>query len=149
MILFDPLTRHAIRHTLHCLIGCGIGEIAGSVIGASLRWPNGWQTALAVLLAFVCGYGLTLWGARRAGMSASEARSTALRTDTISIVSMEIIDNTLEYLIPGAMAATATSGLFWWSLALSLAVAFAITVPVNRLMMSHFGVGHHAHERTK
>jgi hypothetical protein len=139
----DIQTKHAIRHTLHCLTGCGIGETLGSAIGAGLHWPNGWQTVLAVVLAFAFGYGLTFRGALASGMNAREARGTALRTDTVSILSMEIIDNTLEYLIPGAMSALVSSWLFWWSMALSLAVAFLITVPVNRFMMIRFDVGHH------
>ena len=79
------------------------------------------------------------------GLSAREARNMALRTDTVSIISMEIIDNTLEWLIPGAMNATVLSWLFWWSMALSLAVAFLITVPVNRYLMVRFGIGHGHH----
>ncbi|HET6924838.1 MAG TPA: DUF4396 domain-containing protein [Candidatus Saccharimonadales bacterium] len=142
MPALDPTTRHAISHTLHCLTGCGIGEVLGSAIGSAAGWPNLWQTVLAVVLAFAFGYGLTYRGARRHGASAADARGTALRTDTVSIISMEIIDNVLEYLIPGAMSAVVASWLFWWSLALSLGVAFVVTVPVNRLMMSRFGIGH-------
>ena len=141
-IRLDMATRHAVQHTAHCLVGCGLGETVGSAIGAGFGWPNIWQTVLAVVLAFGFGYGLTFRGARKMGLSAAEARATALRTDTVSIISMEIIDNALEYLIPGAMNATVTSWLFWWSMALSLAVAFLVTVPVNRLMMVRYGIGH-------
>jgi len=123
-------------------VGCGIGETLGSAIGAGLKWPNVWQTVLAVVLAFAFGYGLTFRGARKMGESGSEARRTALRTDTISITSMEIIDNTLEWMIPGAMNALVASWLFWWSMAVSLAVAFIITVPVNRFIMVRYGIGH-------
>ncbi|HSX05465.1 MAG TPA: DUF4396 domain-containing protein [Candidatus Saccharimonadales bacterium] len=139
----DRATKHAVHHTLHCLIGCGIGETVGSAIGAGLHWPNVLQTALAVLLAFGFGYGLTFRGARKLGLDASAAASTALQTDTISIISMEIIDNLLEWLIPGAMNAVVASWLFWWSMAVSLAVAFVITVPVNRFLMIRSGAGHH------
>lgn len=142
----DTATRHAVQHTGHCLLGCGIGEVLGSAIGAGLQWPNVWQTVLAVVLAFAFGYGLTFRGARHMGMSSRQARDTALRTDTVSILSMEIIDNLLEWLIPGAMNATLTSWLFWWSMAVSLAIAFVLTVPVNRFMMTRFGAGHgHMH----
>ena len=145
MIRIDTATKHAIQHTLHCLLGCGIGETLGSAIGAGLHWPNVWQTVLAVVLAFGFGYGLTFRGARRMGLSSAEARRTALRTDTLSITSMEIIDNTLEYLIPGAMNALVSSWLFWWSMAVSLAVAFVFTVPVNRFLMIRYGMGHDHH----
>jgi len=139
---FDTATNHAVEHTLHCLLGCGIGEVLGSAIGAQFGWINAAQTLLAVVLAFTFGYGLTFRGARKMGMSVSDARKTALRTDTVSIISMEIIDNTLEYLIPGAMSAAVASWLFWWSMAASLAIAFVVTVPVNRLMMTRFDIGH-------
>jgi len=143
--LIDTTTRHAIDHTLHCLLGCGIGEVLGNIIGTVFDWPNAWQTVLAVALAFCFGYGLTFRGARKMGMSARDSRNTALRTDTVSIISMEIIDNALEYIIPGAMAAGVLTWLFWWSAALSLAVAFVVTVPVNRFMMVRFGIGHGHH----
>lgn len=139
----DTATKHAVHHTLHCLLGCGIGETLGSAIGAGLHWANAWQTVLAITLAFVFGYGLTYRGGRRMGLSTREARASALRTDTISITSMEIIDNVLEYLIPGAMNALVSSWLFWWSMAVSLAIAFLVTVPVNRYVMVRFGIGHH------
>ena len=135
--MIDTTTKQAIRHTLHCLTGCSIGEILGSAIGAHLMWPNILQTLLAVVLAFGFGYGLTFRGARKMGMSARDSSRTALRTDTISITSMEIVDNTLEWLIPGAMNAVVASWLFWWSMAVSLAIAFVITVPVNRFVMQH------------
>ncbi len=137
--MFDQLTRQAITHTRHCLTGCGIGEITG--MGIAQNWNNAIQTALAVVLAFVFGYGLTFWGARKK-MSAKDAVKLALTIDTISIISMEIIDNVSEWLIPGAINAKLDQFLFWWSLVLSLAIAFMITVPVNRFVMSR-GVGHH------
>ncbi|HET7529264.1 MAG TPA: DUF4396 domain-containing protein, partial [Candidatus Saccharimonadales bacterium] len=101
------------------------------------------QTVLAVVLAFIIGYGLTFWGARK-DMTAKEAVKLALAVDTISIISMEIIDNVSEWLIPGAINAKLADFLFWWSLALSLAIAFVLTVPVNRFVMSK-GVGHDHH----
>lgn len=141
--------RHAITHTRHCLTGCGIGEILGSAIGQQIGLPNGWQTMLAVVLAFCFGYGLTYRGARKMGMTPHESMHTAFTTDTISIISMELIDNVLEWLIPGAMNAEVASILFWWSNALSLAVAFVFTVPVNYVLMkrgdSHAAMHDHHH----
>jgi hypothetical protein len=145
MLVLDTATRHAIRHTTHCLIGCGIGETIGNVIATGLAWSNIAQTALAILLAFAFGYGLTYWGGLRMGMGSRQSGAMALRTDTVSIFSMVIIDNTLEWLIPGAMNAVVASWLFWWSMAVSLAVAFMLTVPVNRYMLIRFGVGHGDH----
>lgn len=138
----DETTKHAVQHTLHCLTGCGIGEVLGSAIGAQAGWPNVWQTVLAVVLAFVFGYGLTFRGARKMGQTSHEAARAALSTDTISIISMEIIDNVLEWLIPGAMNAVVKSWLFWWSWALSLLIAFIVTVPVNRFVIVRSGSHH-------
>ena len=135
-------TKQAISHTLHCLTGCSIGEVLGMVLGQNLS--NLLQTTLAIALAFVFGYGLTFWGARRKGMDPKHAAKVALAVDTVSITSMEIIDNTVEWIIPGAINARLSSGLFWWSLAVSLAVAFVLTVPVNRLLISR-GQNHQHH----
>lgn len=139
--MFDQLTRHAIIHTRHCLTGCGIGEVMGMAIGQN--WHNAAQTALAIILAFLIGYSLTFWGARKK-MTANDAVKLALAVDTVSIISMEIIDNVSEWLIPGAINAKLGDILFWWSLALSLAIAFVLTVPVNRFVMSR-GLGHSHH----
>jgi uncharacterized membrane protein (Fun14 family) len=141
MLPFDHLTSMAITHTRHCLTGCGIGEVLGMAIGQN--WHNAAQTALAVILAFIIGYGLTFWGARK-NMTVKDALKLALAVDTISIISMEIIDNVSEWLIPGAINARIGDFLFWWSLALSLAIAFVLTVPVNRFVMSK-GIGHNHH----
>lgn len=138
----DTLTRQAITHTRHCLTGCGIGEIAGMAFGQN--WSNVAQTFLAVLLAFIIGYSLTFWGAIKT-MTVQEAIKLALAVDTVSIISMEIIDNVSEWLIPGAINARLHNILFWWSLALSLLIAFIITVPVNRFMMSRGGSHQHLH----
>jgi putative flippase GtrA len=139
--MFDSLTRQAITHTRHCLTGCGIGEVLGMAVGQNLS--NIAQTALAVILAFIICYGLTFRGAI-SKMSAKDALKLALVVDTVSIISMEIIDNVSEWLIPGAINARLHNILFWWSLALSLAIAFVLTVPVNRYVMSR-GVGHSGH----
>jgi hypothetical protein len=138
------LTGHAITHTRHCLTGCAIGEILGMAVGELLSLRNFWQTVLAIILAFFFGYLLTFRGATKRGLERSEAAKTALTTDTISITSMETVDNAFIWVVPGAINARLGDFLFWWSLALSLAIAFIITVPVNRLVMSK-GIGpkHH------
>lgn len=141
MIKLDNTTKMAITHTRHCLTGCGIGEVAGMAIGQNLS--NISQTILAVILAFAVGYSLTFWGAKKQKMTTKDAVKLALAVDTISITSMEIIDNVSEWLIPGAINARLHDFLFWWSLALSLVIAFVVTVPVNRYVMSRSS--HHAH----
>lgn len=141
----DKLTRDAISHTLHCLVGCGIGEVLGLTIATALGWHMVAQTALAIVLAFAFGYGLTYISFHRSGVTGMDAVKGTLATDTISITSMEIVDNGIMWLIPSAMAATLTMPIYWWSLALAMAVAFAVTVPVNRFLMSK-GIGvHHGH----
>lgn len=145
MGVFDNLTRSAITHTRHCLTGCAIGEVLGMAIAEAAGWPNLWQTVLAIILAFFFGYLLTFRGARRRGLAKKAAVKAALTTDTISITSMEAVDNSFIWLVPGAINATLGNWLFWWSLALSLAIAFVITVPVNRFVMSRTGQPHNHH----
>lgn len=139
--MFDDLTRQAITHTRHCLTGCAIGEIVGMIIASSLHWHRIGRVALAIVLAFLFGYSLTYLGAKRKGMDFKEASRLALSVDTISIASMEIIDSTIEWIIPKALTVTVFTFRFWWGLALSLGVAFVVTVPVNRFVMSR-GIGH-------
>jgi predicted Na+-dependent transporter len=139
-MVFSALTRQAITHTRHCLTGCAIGEVLGMAIGQN--WSNILQTALGVLLAFLFGYLLTFSGARRKGITPRDAVKLALAVDTISITTMVFIDNTLEWLIPGAINAQ-LHNLFWWSEALSLSVAFLLTVPVNRLVIARGAHSHH------
>jgi len=139
-MVFSALTRQAITHTRHCLTGCAIGEVLGMAIGQN--WSNILQTALGVLLAFLFGYLLTFSGARRKGITPRDAVKLALAVDTISITTMVFIDNTLEWLIP-AINAQLHNILFWWSEALSLSVAFLLTVPVNRLVIARGAHSHH------
>lgn len=132
----DQLTRQAIRHTTHCLIGCGIGEIAGMFIASAFGWHRLGRLPLAILLAFAFGYALTFRGVRKQVTTTREAIRITAATDTISIATMELVDNTIEFLIPNALLVTAAQPRFWWGLALSLSIAFVITVPVNRYMMA-------------
>jgi hypothetical protein len=131
----------AAQATLHCLTGCAIGEVLGMVIGTSLGLHDGATVALAVALAFVFGYALTMRGVLRAGVPFRAAIRIALAADTVSILVMEIVDNAVMLSVPGAMEAGITGVVFWASLAFALAVAFVVTLPINRVMMSR-GKGH-------
>ena len=133
--------RVAAQATLHCLTGCAIGEVLGMVIGTALGWPAGATVALAVALAFVFGYALTMRGVLRAGVHRRAALKVALAADTVSIAVMEIVDNAVMLTVPGAMEAGLTGGVFWASLAFALTVAFVLTTPVNRWLISR-GRGH-------
>ena len=140
----------AAQATLHCLTGCAIGEVLGMVIGTSIGLSDWATVALAVVLAFVFGYALTMRGVLRAGVPFRQAVRIALAADTVSILVMEIVDNAVMLTVPGAMEAGITSLLFWGALAFALAVAFVVTLPINRAMISR-GKGHavvhtaHAH----
>ena len=137
----STLTRQAVQATLHCLTGCAIGEVLGMVIATALGLANLPSILLAIALAFVFGFGLTVVSVRRAGVPLRRALSLAFASDTISIAVMELVDNAFILLVPGALAAGLGDGLFWWSLAASLAVAFVLTVPVNRALIAR-GRGH-------
>jgi uncharacterized membrane protein len=140
----DYTTKQAIRHTLHCLVGCGIGEILGMLIASELGWHRLSRLPLAIVLAFVFGYALTYRGVRKQVKTPKEAIKITAATDTVSIATMELVDNTIEFIIPNALLVTATQARFWWGLVLSLSIAFIITVPVNRYMISK-NPHHHMH----
>jgi hypothetical protein len=135
------LTKQAISATVHCLTGCAIGEVLGVVIGTALGWHNLATVALAIALAFVFGYSLTIRPVLRAGVTFKQALKIALAADTLSILTMEIVDNGIILAVPGAMDAGLASILFWASLAVALAIAFVLTVPVNRWLIGR-GRGH-------
>ena len=133
--------RMAAQATLHCLTGCAIGEVLGMVIGTAFGWGNVPTTILAIVLAFFFGYSLTLRGVLRAGVDFRTAFRVALAADTLSIAVMELIDNGVIVLWPDAMDAQLADLLFWGSLAISLALAFLVTTPVNKWMIGR-GKGH-------
>ncbi|MFE2274694.1 DUF4396 domain-containing protein [Streptomyces lavendulae] len=131
----------AARATLHCLTGCAIGEVLGMIIGTALGWGNAPTMVLAIVLAFFFGYALTLRGVLAAGVDLRSAVRVALAADTLSIAVMELIDNGVIALWPGAMDAQLSDALFWAALAISLALAFVVTTPVNKWMIGR-GKGH-------
>ena len=131
----------AAQATLHCLTGCAIGEVLGMVIGTALGLHNAATVVLAIALAFVFGYALTMRGVLRAGVGFRQAVRVALAADTVSIAVMEIVDNAVMVGVPGAMDAGITSGLFWGALAFALLVAFLVTTPINRWLIGR-GEGH-------
>ena len=135
------LNRMALQATAHCLTGCAIGEVLGLVIGTALGWDDLPTIVLAVFLAFVFGYGLTMVPLLGSGLSLRAALTAAFAADTVSITVMEVVDNAIVLAVPGAMDAGLTSLLFWASLAFALAVAFVVTLPVNRWLIAR-GLGH-------
>ena len=143
----SSLNRVALSATLHCLTGCAIGEVLGMVIGTAFGWSNVATIAIAVVLAFLFGYSFTMVPLVRAGVAFGAAVPLALASDTLSIAVMEIVDNLVILVVPGALDAGLGDLLFWASLAFSLVVAFWAAFPVNRWLIAR-GKGHavvHAH----
>ena len=143
----NALTGVAISATLHCLTGCALGEIAGVALGTALGLGNLATIALAIGLAFVFGYGLTSLPLLRAGLALGAVIPIALASDTLSIATMEVVDNAIVVVIPGAMDAGLGDLLFWGSLSFSLFVAGFAAYPVNRWLLQR-GKGHTAVHET-
>jgi uncharacterized membrane protein YbjE (DUF340 family) len=137
----SELTRTAVSATLHCLTGCAIGEVLGMVLATWWNWPALASIVLSVVLAFFFGYSLTMAPVLRSGLPLRRAIAVALAADTVSIATMELMDNAFILAVPKAINAGLGDALFWWSLGASLAVAFVVTVPVNRAMIAR-GKGH-------
>jgi hypothetical protein len=135
------LNRLAFSATGHCLTGCAIGEVLGLVIGTILGWGTFATIVLAIILAFFFGYLLTMLPLLRSGLALGTVLPLAFASDTLSITVMEIVDNLIILVIPGAMEAGLGSLLFWGSLAFALAVAFVAAFPVNRWLIAR-GKGH-------
>jgi len=143
----QSLNKVAFSATLHCLTGCATGEVLGLIIGTALGWGAGQTIALAVALAFFFGYLFTMAPLLRHGMTLGAALGLAFASDTASIAIMEVVDNAVMLLIPGAMNAGLTSPLFWGSMAIALVIAGMFAFPVNRWLIAR-GKGHavvHAH----
>ncbi len=139
----------AVQATLHCLLGCAIGEVLGMVLGTAWGWSNLATVVLAVGLAFLFGYALALWSVLKNGVPFRPAVRIVLLADTVSIATMEIVDNLIMLAVPGAMDTHLGDPLFWSTLAVALTVAFVVTVPVNRWLIAR-GKGHaiiHEHHR--
>ena len=143
------LNRVAFSATAHCLTGCAIGEVLGVVIGTALGWSAFATIALAIMLAFFFGYLLTMLPLLRSGLALGAVLPLAFASDTLSITVMEIVDNLILLVIPGAMEAGLASLLFWGSLAFALLVAGVVAFPVNRWLIAR-GKGHavvHQHHK--
>ncbi len=141
------LNRLAYSATVHCLTGCAIGEVLGLVIATALGWDDLPSIVLAIVLAFVFGYGLTLRPLVGSGMAPRQALRLAFASDTLSITTMEVVDSAIVLLIPGAMEAGLDTALFWGSLGVALLIAGAVAFPVNRWLIAR-GRGHavlHSH----
>ena len=146
----QSLNALAFSATVHCLTGCAIGEVLGVIIGTALGWSDLQTIALAIVLAFFFGYTLTSLPLLRSGMALAAVVPIAFASDTLSITVMEIVDNAILLLIPGAMEAGLGDIGFWASLAVALLIAGAAAFPVNRWLLAR-GKGHavvhqhHAH----
>jgi hypothetical protein len=135
------LNRTALSATVHCLTGCAIGEVLGMVVGVALQLGNWTTVVLSVVLAFFFGYSLTMLPLFRAGLGLKTAGALAFASDTASIALMEVVDNLIMLVIPGAMDAGLSSLLFWGSLVASLVVAGLAAFPLNRWLIER-GAGH-------
>jgi hypothetical protein len=135
------LDRVSFSATLHCLTGCALGEIAGMAVGTALGFSQWGTVALSVALAFLFGYTLTSLPLLRAGIALATVVPIALATDSFSIATMEVVDNAIMVIVPGAMDAGLGDVLFWGSLSFALVVAGVVAFPVNRWLIRR-GRGH-------
>lgn len=131
----------AVSATLHCLTGCAIGEVLGLIIGTAFNLSNGLTILLAIALAFVFGFSISTLPLVKRGIAFTAALSVVAAADTLSIATMELVDNLVMVVIPGAIHATLIDPLFWISMPVSLIAAFFVALPVNRHLLSR-GKGH-------
>jgi hypothetical protein len=137
----DHLNRLAVSATTHCLTGCAIGEFSGMALATAFGWGNVAQMVTAIFLAYVFGFGLTAMPLIRAGLAAGAIVSTALAADTLSITIMEVIDNLIVAVWPGALDAGLGDAVFYISIAVGFAVAYPFAFLANRYLIAR-GKGH-------
>lgn len=131
----------AASATLHCLIGCAIGEMIGVTIGTHIGWPAQSTVLLAAVLSFVSGYTVSTWPLVRAGMKLWPAFRVVVAADTVSILTMTIVDNIIMLIVPGAMNKDLAHPIYWLSRIVSLTAAFVAAYPVNVYLLNR-GKGH-------
>ncbi|MEA2311832.1 MAG: hypothetical protein QOE28_1800 [Solirubrobacteraceae bacterium] len=141
------LTSMALSATLHCLTGCALGEVTGMIVATAAGLSNAASVVLSIVLAFAFGYSLTSLPLLRGGIALAAVVPIALASDTLSIAAMEVVDNAVVVVIPGAMTAGLGDLLFWGSLAFAMPVAGAFALPVNRRLLAR-GKGHTAVHET-
>jgi hypothetical protein len=100
---------------VHCLTGCAIGKVLGMIIATALGWGNAASIGISIVLAFLFGYALTFGPILRAGVPLRSAARLTVASDTVSIATMEFVDNAFILLVPGAIAAGLSDSLFWWA----------------------------------
>lgn len=131
----------AVSATLHCLAGCALGEITGLIVGTAFGFSNMATIALSVGLAFFMGYSFSLLPLQKSGITVGVALRIVLAADTLSIATMEVVDNLVMLIVPGAMDAGLVNPLFWLTMILALTAAFFAAWPVNTFLLSR-GKGH-------
>lgn len=136
-----PSNKMALSATLHCLMGCAVGEMIGVTIGTHLGYAPHTTVTLASVLSFVSGYTVSTWPLIRAKLSFVKALRLVFAADTLSILTMTIMDNLVMLTIPGAMDKDLSHPVYWLSRVLSLAAAFIVAFPVNVYLLRR-GKGH-------
>ncbi len=137
----------AASATLHCLIGCAIGEMIGVTIGTHAGFAPHSTVLLAAVLSFVSGYTVSTWPLMRSGMTFARSLRLVFAADTLSILTMTIVDNIVMLIIPGAMDKDLLHPIYWISRIISLSAAFIVAWPVNIYLLKR-GKGHaltHSH----
>ena len=135
------MRRMAASATIHCLIGCSIGELIGVTIGTHMEWQPHQTVLLAASLSFVSGYAFSTWPLVRVGVPFWKALRTVFAADTVSILTMTIVDNLLMLIIPGAMDKNLMQPIYWLSRIGALSTAFIVAYPVNLYLLGR-GKGH-------
>jgi len=113
----------------------------GLLVGTALGLSTGVTIALAVGLAFLFGYALSTLPLIQAGLGFVGALSVVFAADTLSIATMEVVDNVVMAAIPGAMDAGLVNPVFWIGMMIALTAAFIAAFPVNRYLIDK-GKGH-------
>jgi hypothetical protein len=134
----------AASATLHCLMGCTVGELVGVTIGTHAGIGREGTVILAVILSFISGYTFSVVPIVRSGMKFWAALRLIFAADTVSILTMTIVDNICMLLIPGAFDKDLSHPVYWLSRIIAVTAAFIVAWPVNYYLLSK-GKGHALH----
>ncbi len=133
-----PTWRRASNNTAWCLLGCAIGDLGTIAFFqfTGIPWPTLAIMTLAVINGLLTSIALETFILSRQ-MNLNEAFRTAIGMSLISMISMEVAMNLVDYWLTGGAKLT------WWVVPLMLAAGFITPLPYNYWRLKALGKACH------
>ena len=130
--------QRSAKNTLWCLLGCSIGDF-GTILFFQLNaisWPTLIIMVLAIINGLITSIALeTIILFRQ--MNIKQAFQTAIGMSFISMISMEVSMNAVDWIIVGG------AEIVWWIIPFMLIVGFLTPWPYNYWRLKKFNLACH------